>query len=93
MSASSTRVQHAVSAVAMAGSFSVHLEAVTSGAVSHLVIIDDDEPAVVLLSVDAYQALQDELEDLRSERLAIERLPGIDSDATLSLEEMNARFE
>jgi antitoxin StbD len=77
----------------MAGSFSVHLEAVTSGAVSHLVIFDDDEPAAVLLSVNAYQALQDELEDLRSERLAIERLPGVDTDMTLSLEEMNARFK
>ena len=71
----------------------MHLDAVTSGAVSHLVIIDDDEPAAVLLCVKVYQALQDELEDLRSERLAIERLPGIDSDATLNLEEMNARFE
>lgn len=28
----------------------------------------------------AYQALQDDLEDLRSERLAIERLSGIDTD-------------
>lgn len=93
MSASSNRVRHAVSATAMAGCFSVHLEAVTSGAVPHLVIIDDHEPAAVLLSVDAYQALQDELEDLRSERLAIERLPGIDSDVTVNLEEMNARFE
>jgi antitoxin StbD len=93
MSASSTRVQHTVSATAMAGSFSVHLEAVTSGAASHLVIFDDDEPAAVLLSVNAYQALLDELEDLRSERLAIERLPGVDTDMTLSLEEMNARFK
>jgi antitoxin StbD len=41
----------------------------------------------------AYQALQDELEDLRSERLAIERLSGIDTDLTLSLEEINARFK
>ncbi|MBD8682800.1 hypothetical protein [Pseudomonas sp. CFBP 13719] len=41
----------------------------------------------------AYQALQDDLEDLRSERLAIERLSGIDTDLTLSLEEINARFK
>ena len=40
----------------------------------------------------AYQALQDELEDLRSELLAIERLPSLDNTVTVSLEDMEARF-
>lgn len=50
------------------------------------------EPAAVLIGVDAYQALQDELEDLRSEILAIERLSSLDNTVTVSLEDMEVRF-
>jgi antitoxin StbD len=58
-----------------------------------LVIFKDNEPAAVLLGVDAYQALQDELEDLRAERLAIERLPTLSDQNTVSLEDMEVRFK
>ncbi|WP_259639752.1 type II toxin-antitoxin system Phd/YefM family antitoxin [Pseudomonas syringae group genomosp. 3] len=47
-----------------------------------MVIFKDNEPAAVLVSVDAYQALQDELEDLRAERLAIEHLSTLDEKHT-----------
>ncbi|MBD8594758.1 type II toxin-antitoxin system Phd/YefM family antitoxin [Pseudomonas sp. CFBP 8758] len=77
----------------MVRSFSARLKDVTSGDISHLVIFKDNEPAAVLVGIDAYQSLQDELEDLRSELLAIERLPSLDTDVTVSLEEMEARFK
>jgi antitoxin StbD len=57
------------------------------------VIFKDNEPAAVLVGIETYQALQDELEDLRSELLAIERLPSLDNDVTVSLEDMEARFK
>ncbi|VVN66899.1 hypothetical protein [Pseudomonas fluorescens] len=50
------------------------------------------EPAAVLIGVDAYQARQDELEDLRSEILAIERLSSLDNTVTVSLEDMEVHF-
>ncbi|WP_225776296.1 type II toxin-antitoxin system Phd/YefM family antitoxin [Pseudomonas sp. Marseille-Q5115] len=76
----------------MVRSFGAKLKEVTSGAAHHLVIFKDNEPVAVLVGVDAYQALQDELEDLRAERLAIERLSTLDENNTVSLEEMEARF-
>jgi antitoxin StbD len=76
----------------MVRSFGARLKDVTSGEVTHLVIFKDNEPAAVLVGVEAYQALQDELEDLRSELLAIERLPSLDNTDTVSLEDMEARF-
>jgi antitoxin StbD len=45
-----------------------------------------------LVGVQAYQAMQDELEDLRAEILAIERLRSLDETNTVSLEDMEARF-
>ena len=93
MSALLDRAEQAVSATAMVRGFSAQLQEVTSGEVTHLVIFKDNEPAAVLVGVEAYQALQDELEDLRAERLAIERLSTLDKQKTVSLEDMEARFK
>lgn len=56
MSALLDRAEQAVSATAMVRGFSAKLKKVTSGEVSHLVIFKDNEPAAVLVGVDAYQA-------------------------------------
>jgi antitoxin StbD len=93
MTALLNRAEQAVSATAMVRSFSARLRDVTSGDISHLVIFKDNEPAAVLVGIETYQALQDELEDLRSELRAIERLPSLDNDVTVSLEDMEARFK
>jgi len=77
----------------MVRGFSAKLKEVTSGDVSHLVIFKDNEPAAVLVGVETYQALQDELEDLRAELLAIERMATLDDKNTVSLEDMEARFK
>lgn len=92
MSALLDRAEQAVSATAMVRNFGARLKEVTSGEVPHLVIFKDNEPAAVLMSVDAYQTLQDELEDLRADRLAIDRLSTLNEKNTVSLEEMEARF-
>ena len=93
MSALLDRAEQAVSATAMVRGFSAKLKEVTSGDVSHLVIFKDNEPAAVLVGVEAYQALQDELEDLRAELLAIERMATLEDKNTVSLEDMEARFK
>ena len=93
MSALLDRAEQAVSATAMVRGFSAKLKEVTSGLTTHLVIFKDNEPAAVLVGVDVYQALQDELEDLRAERLAVERLSSLDETNTVSLEDMEANFK
>jgi antitoxin StbD len=93
MSALLNRADQAVSATAMVRSFGARLKDVTSGEVTHLVIFKDNEPAAVLIGVESYQAMQDELEDLRAELLAIERLSTLDTTDTVSLEDMLARFK
>ncbi|HHK0379390.1 TPA: type II toxin-antitoxin system Phd/YefM family antitoxin [Pseudomonas aeruginosa] len=92
MSALLSRPEQAVSATAMARSFGARLKDVSSGDLPHLVIFKDNEPAAVLIGVETFQAMQDELEDLRSERLAIERLATLDESSTISHEEMERRL-
>ncbi len=93
MSALLDRAEQAVSATAMVRGFSAKLKEVTSGKVSHLVIFKDNEPAAVLMGVATFQALQDELDDLRAERKAIDRLSTLDEEKTVSLKDMEARFK
>jgi antitoxin StbD len=93
MSALLDRAEQAVSATAMVRGFSAKLKEVTSGLTTHLVIFKDNEPAAVLVGVDTYQALQDELEDLRAERMAVERLSSLNEMNTVSLEDMEANFK
>ena len=88
-----TRAEQAVSATAMARTFGARLKDVTSGETTHLVIFEDNEPAAVLIGVEAYQSLPDELEDLRAERFAFERLLSLDEGNTISLEGMEASFK
>ena len=87
-----SRADQAVSATAMARNFGANLKSVTSGEQSHLVVFKDNEPAAVLMGIEAFQAMQDELEDLRIEMLASERLSSLDDSKLVSLEEMEARF-
>lgn len=92
MSAPPSRAEQTVCATQMAQDFSAKLKEVTSGDVTHLVIFKDNEPAAVLIGVSAYQALLDELNDLRAYHLAIERLLTLDEQNTVSLEDMEERF-
>ena len=46
----------------------------------------------VTLSAEAYQALLDELEDLRIERVACDRLATVQASELLSVEALRARF-
>lgn len=93
MSALLDRAEQAVSATAMVRGFSAKLKEVTSGELPHLVIFKDNEPAAVLVGVDAFQAMRDELEDLRAELLALERASTLNEQNTVSLEDMEARFK
>ena len=86
------RADQAVSATAMARNFGANLKSVTSGEQSHLVVFKGNEPAAVLIGIEAFQAMQDELEDLRAEMLASERLSSLDDSKLMSLEDMEARF-
>lgn len=92
MTALLQRADQAVSATAMVRNFSARLRDVSSGDVSHLVIFKDNEPTAVLMSIDHFQRLQDQIEDLSSELLAIQRIGTLDDSAPVSLEDMEERF-
>lgn len=92
MAALLERADQAVSVTAMVRGFSAKLKEVSSRATEKLVIFKDNEPAAVIINVDAYQELLDELENLRVEATARERLIGFDQAKAISHEDMRARY-
>lgn len=87
------RPEDAVSATAMARGFSARLKEVSSRATDRLVIFKDNQPVAVMMNVQAYQDLVDELEDLRIEAISRDRLASYQADQVISHEEMRALFE
>ena len=53
---------------------------------------DQSKQEAINLSAEAYQALLDELEDLRIERVACDRIVTVHASELLSVEALRARF-
>ncbi|WP_249978045.1 hypothetical protein [Vreelandella olivaria] len=86
------RPEDAVSATAMARTFSARLKEISSRATDRLVVFKDNQPAAVLMNVQAYQDLVDELEDLRIEAISRDRLASYQADQAISHDDMRALF-
>ncbi|ANB01473.1 type II toxin-antitoxin system Phd/YefM family antitoxin [Ectothiorhodospira sp. BSL-9] len=87
------RPEDAVSATSMARGFSAHLKEVSARQTDRLVIFKDNQPVAVMMNVQAYQDLVDELEDLRIEAVARDRLTTYQVDQAVSHEDMRSLFE
>lgn len=92
MAALLERAEQAVSVTAMVRGFSAKLKEVSSRATDRLVVFKDNEPAAVILNVEAYQEMLDELEDLRIEATARDRLANFNSQTAISHADMRARY-
>jgi antitoxin StbD len=92
MTALLERADQAISVTAMVRGFSARLKDISSRATERLVIFKDNQPAAVIINVDAYQEMLDELDDLRIEVAARERLSGFDEAQAVSHDDMRARY-
>ena len=92
MTALLERADQAISVTAMVRSFSAKLKEISSRATERLVIFKDNQPAAVIINVQAYQEMLDELENLRIEAAARERPSNFDQAKAVSHEDMRARY-
>lgn len=67
-------------------------ERIERGEQDRFVVLKNNEIAAVLLSADRYEALMDELEDLRIDAIAAERMASFDPGKAITHEEMLTRF-
>ncbi|RWX46874.1 prevent-host-death family protein [Candidatus Electrothrix aarhusensis] len=77
-----------LSATALAKKTAAALDSLEQGDKDKLIILKNNAPKAVLLSFEAYEALEEELEDLRLGALALARLQTFAPENALSHEEM-----
>jgi len=81
-----------LSATALSKKTSATLEALEKGETEKLIILKNNAPKAVLLSIESYEALEEELEDLRLTALALARLHTFHEKDALSHEMMVEKF-
>ncbi len=86
------RASQAVSVTKVSRSAKEIFEKLRRGDQDRLVVLKNNAPAAVLLSVPAFEALMDELADLRMEAVARRRLRSYDPAKALTHREMMKRF-
>ena len=81
-----------LSATALSKKTAATLDTLEQGEIEKLVILKNNSPKAVLVSIDAYEAMEEELEDLRLAALSMARLQTFSADTALSHSEIMDRF-
>lgn len=81
-----------LSATALSKKTSATLDALESGEVEKLIILKNNAPKAVLLSMDSYEAMEQEMEDLRLAALALARKDSFDEKKALSHDAIKEKF-
>mgnify|MGYP003382215276 CR=1 FL=1 len=68
------------------------LDRIISGEQDRYVVMRDNKPAAVLLPTEMYEALMDELADMRIEAIARERIATFDAEKAITHEDMKKMF-
>lgn len=86
------RADQAISSTELQKNARVLLDRIADGRQDRYVVIRDNRPTAVMLPTERYEALMTELEDLRVEALARDRLASLKTVKLVSHEDMMARF-
>ena len=81
-----------LSATALSKKTSETLEAMDRGETDKFLILKNNAPKAVLMSIAAYEAMEEEIEDLRLATLALARLKNFNPKKALSHTEMMKKF-
>jgi len=81
-----------LSATALSKKTSATLDALENGDVEQFVILKNNAPKAILMSIDAYEAMEEEMEDLRLAALAFARLNSFKPEEALSHDQLMQKF-
>jgi len=81
-----------ISATNLSKKTSATLDAFDRGEMEKMIVLKNNAPKAVLLSMEAFQAMQEELEDLRMASLALIRQETFDPEKALSHKQIMEKF-
>jgi antitoxin StbD len=86
------RADQAISSTDLQKNTKALLDRIASGQQDRYVVIRDNRPAAVLMPTERYEAIMNELEDLRIDALARDRLATLDESTSISHADMLSYF-
>jgi antitoxin StbD len=86
------RAKDFLSATDLSKKTSATLDALAKGEPEKLIILKNNSPKAVLLSMESYEAMQEEMEDLRLTALALARTETFDEQKALSHARIKEKF-
>jgi len=86
------RAKDFLSATDLSKKTSATLDALSKGEPEKLIILKNNSPKAVLLSMESYEAMQEEMEDLRLTALALARTETFDEQKALSHARIKKKF-
>lgn len=86
------RSDQAVSVTEVSRSAKEIFDKLAKGKQDKCIVMKNNMPVAVMLPVDSYEAIMDELEDLRIEAVVRERIRTYDPDRAVTHEDMMMRF-
>jgi len=81
-----------LSATDLSKKTSATLDALARGDAEKLIILKNNTPKAVLLSMESYEAMAEEMEDLRLTALALARMESFDEKKALSHDAIKEKF-
>jgi len=85
-------VKNCLSATTLSKKTSATLETMDKGEADRFLILKNNTPKAVLISIEAYESMEEEIEDLRLATLAFARLENFNPEKALSHAEMMKKF-
>ena len=87
------RIDNYLSATTLSKKTAATLDNLEKSDSGEIIILKNNTPKAILLSIDAYTAMQEEIEDLRLAALGLARLSTFAADGTISHQEMMKKFD
>jgi len=85
-------IKNYLSSTHLAQKTAATLNSFENGDVDKIIILKNNTPKAVLMSIDSYEAMEEEIEDLRLTALALSRIQNFNTGEGISHEEMMRKY-
>ena len=86
------RIKNYLSSTNLAKNTAATLSSIAAGDTDKFIILKNNAPKAILMSIESYEAMEEEIEDLRLTALALSRIQSFDPGESISHKEMMKKY-
>ena len=86
------RIKNYLSSTNLAKNTAATLRSIAAGDTDKFIILKNNAPKAILMSIESYEAMEEEIEDLRLTALALSRIQSFDPGESISHKEMKKKY-